>query len=208
MSDAAPGLFVPSYYQADDPAAIVRAHPFALLVSASGGIWATAIPIFFENENTTATMVGHMARRNPHAGCLRDGEPVLAVFSGPHAYVSPRWYVEMPEVPTWNYVLAHVRGTIHPVDDEAGQMAVLRRAVTILEAGAEAPWTLDQLSARVAELLSRIRSSRIRVERIEGAAKLSQRHPASDRARVVTQLASKGDGNSAEIAALMRALPD
>lgn len=206
MSDAAPSLFVPSYYRADDPAAIVRAHPFALLVTTEGGIWATSIPIFFESEHTTATMIGHMARRNPHAGSLCDGESALAVFSGPHAYVSPRWYSEMPEVPTWNYIVAHVRGSIHPVDDEAGQIAILRRSAAILEASAESPWTLDQASARVAELLPRIRSFRIRVEQIEGATKLSQRHPPSDRARVAEQLAAKDDGNSMEIAALMRAL--
>jgi len=208
MSGTGPGLFVPSYYRADDPAAAVRAHPFALLVTAESGIRATSIPIFFESDAATATMIGHMARRNPHAGSLRDGEPVLAVFSGPHAYVSPRWYVEMPEVPTWNYIVAHVRGTIHPIDDEAGQIAILERSAAILEADTDTPWKPDQASGRVSELLSRIRSFRIRVEQIEGATKLSQRHPASDRARVAEQLAAKGDGNSMEIAALMRALPE
>lgn len=184
-----PILFAPDAYKAADPAAIVRVNPFGLLTTAAPeGVHATATPIVFEHEDRTDVLVGHLARRNPHAQLLAAGQPVLVVFDGPHAYVSPRWYVEKPQVPTWDYVTAHVRGTLEPIDDEAGQRAVLERTVAITEPGPDG-WRLeDAPEGRVAMFLPMIRSFRIHVESIEGVTKLSQTHPLSDRQRVVAAL--------------------
>ncbi|MGA9795921.1 MAG: FMN-binding negative transcriptional regulator [Rhizomicrobium sp.] len=203
-----PSLFVPGYYAAEDPAAIVRLYPFALLVThGSAGIHATSIPIFFESHDSTATLVGHMARRNPHANSLSEGQDVLAVFSGPHAYISASWYEKMPEVPTWNYVAAHVRGRIQPIDDPGEQISILRHTAAILERNSQMPWTLEQApTGRVSTLLPMIRSFRIKVDRIEGVTKLSQTHPKEDRMRVAHKLLEQNDGNSHEIARLIREL--
>lgn len=189
-----PALFVPDAYRAADPAAIVRAYAFGLITTATAqGIHATSAPIVFERDDSTDWLVGHMARRNPHAGLLAPGQPVLIVFNGPHAYVSPRCYVDKPQVPTWDYVTAHVRGTLDPIDDDEGQRDVLRRTTEILEPGA-AGWRLeDAPEGRVELLLPMIRSFRIRVSAIEGVTKLSQTHPAPDRARVVAALRSGED---------------
>lgn len=174
-------------YGAPDPAALVRAYPFATIVSPQ--LHVTATPILFERDDSEATMIGHMHRGNRHATALIAGEPVMAICAGPHAYVSPRWYHERPTVPTWNYVMAVVRGTIEPIDDDAGQLAVLRRSVELMEAGADKPWTIDDApDGRVAELLPRTRSFRIHVESIEGVTKLSQTHPSGDRRRVMEGL--------------------
>ena len=203
-----PSLYAPPAYAAADPGAIVSEHPFALLVTAAAhGIHATSTPVFFETDGGAETLVGHMARRNPHAAALEAGQPALAVFWGPHAYVSSRWYEEKPEVPTWNYVQAHVRGTLTPIDDRDGQVAVLRRTAQVLEARGEPPWTLeDATPGRVDLLVPHIRSFRIRVERIEGVTKLSQTHPASDQRRVIAGLIAEGGPQGAEIARLMSVL--
>ena len=154
-----PSLFVPPIYAAERPAEIVDQHPFALLVTAgAGGVHATSTPIFFARDDGQERLVGHMARRNPHAAALEDGQPALAVFWGPHAYISSRWYEEKPEVPTWNYVQAHVRGRLTPIDDPEGQLAVLRRSAEILERKGEPPWTLETARERVDFLLPYIRS--------------------------------------------------
>jgi transcriptional regulator len=203
-----PQLFAPPAYRAADPVAIVRAYPFALLTTVDAGeVHATSTPIFFERDDSTDMLVGHLARRNPHAAVLAAGQKTLVVFSGPHAYVSPRWYVEKPEVPTWDYVAAHVRGILEPIDDDAGQRAVLARTAERLEHGAADPWTLGHApEGRVAFLLPMIRSFRIRIESIEGVTKLSQTHPASDRARIVNGLMQDDEGKA--IARLIAALPD
>ena len=201
-------MYVPPHYAAADPAAIVRAHPFALLVTAGEhGTFATAAPIFFENDTDTSTLVGHMAGRNPHAEALAAGQPALAVFWGPHAYISSRWYEAKPQVPTWNYLQAQVRGVLEPIDDREGRIAVLRRTAEVLERRGEPPWTLEQApEGRIDTLLPDIRGFRIRVEKIKGATKLSQKNPASDRMRVIEGLLGQGDNGAVEIARRMAAL--
>ena len=153
------------------------------------------------------TMVGHMARRNPHANALQAGQRALAIFAGPHAYISSRWYEDRPTVPTWDYVVAHVRGTIEPLDDEAAQRAILQLTARVMESDSPTPWTLEQAPpGRVAELMPKIRSLRLRVERIEGVTKLSQTHPPADRVRVMARLLERNDEGSHEIARWIAAL--
>lgn len=201
-------LYAPDAYAAADPAAIVRRYPFALFItSGPEGMLATSVPMFFETDASQHTLVGHMARRNKHAAALTAGQSALAVFAGPHAYISSSWYREKPTVPTWNYLTAHVRGTIEPIDDAQLQLDILRRSADVMEGGSEAPWTLEQAPAgRVEFLLPMIRSFRMTVEKIEGVTKLSQTHPPGDRLRVIERLLERNDEGSHEIARLMAGL--
>lgn len=201
-------LYAPDAYLAPDPALIVRQYPFAMLVTTSAaGIHATSTPLLFETDDSTKTLIGHLSRRNQHAMSLHSEQPALAIFTGPHAYISASWYEARPTVPTWNYVAAQVRGRLEPIDDEAGQLKILQRTATMLERGNATPWKLEHAPAgRVATLLPMIRSFRLTVERIEGVTKLSQAQPASDQLRVIQHLLAQGDGNSLEIARLMAEL--
>lgn len=194
-------LFVPDAYRAHDAAAIVDKYPFALLVTPTEeGIWATSTPVIFEAPDRR-TLVGHLARRNAHAGALKTGDNALVMFQGPHAYISPRWYFEKPEVPTWDYIAAHVRGTLETIDDPEELRAILAATAAQLEYG-EGAWTLDSAPAgRVDLLLPLIRGFRIEISSIAGAAKLSQEHPESDRMRVAEELGKRRD--CSEIAALI-----
>jgi transcriptional regulator len=194
-------LFVPEAYRAENAAAIVEKYPFALLVTTNeAGIWATSTPVIFEGPDR-GTLVGHLARRNAHASALKTGDRALAVFQGPHAYISPRWYLEKPEVPTWDYVTAQVRGTIETIDDPEDLRAILAATAAHLEHGEEA-WTLDSAPAgRVDMLLPLIRGFRMAISSISGASKLSQGHPESDRLRIADELRKTQD--CSEIAALI-----
>lgn len=185
-----PSLFRAEPYIAADAAAIVRDYPFATLILPD--MSATTTAIVFETDNSTSSLVGHMAGRNPQAQGLKTGDTVLAIFAGPHAYISPRWYVEKPEVPTWNYVAAHVRGTLEVIDDDTGQTEVLHRTIEVSERGFKEPWTIDMApEGRVAFLLPKIRSFRIHIDSIEGTTKLSQTHPESDRQRIIEGLKAR-----------------
>lgn len=180
-------LYRPEYYSDARPELIVRAYPFATLITEP--LLATATPITFERDDVAHTLVGHLSRKNPHAQAMRDGDAVLAIFSGPHAYISPRWYVEKPEVPTWNYVAAHVRGRLEMLDKEEDAIAVLRRTIEVCEADFENPLSIaDMPDGRVGFLTPMIRAFRLHVESIEGVSKLSQKHPPGDRARIVNGL--------------------
>lgn len=201
-------MYVPPQYRALDPAAIVHRYPFAQFITGGGDapLLATTTPIVFERDGDETRLIGHLSRANPQAATLVDDMPVLMIFAGPHAYVSSSWYREKPEVPTWNYVTAQVRGRLTPIDDGAGQLAVLRRTAAVVEKDAADPWNLEKApEGRVDFLMPMIRSFRIQVESIEGATKLSQKHPPGDRLRVMSALMAKGDGTAADVARLMAA---
>ena len=202
-------MYAPSAFVAADPVSIVRKYPFAHLITATADeTYATPTPIFFETDDTVATLVGHMTRINPQAQSLYTGQRVLAVFPGPHTYISASWYKTLLTVPTWDYVSAQIRGRLEIIDDDEGQIEVLRRVAEVLERGNEHPWTLEQAPpGKVQQLLPRIRSFRITVERIEGVTKLNQPHPASDRMLIIQQLLARQDSDSREIARLMAHLP-
>ncbi|WP_129779879.1 FMN-binding negative transcriptional regulator [Peristeroidobacter soli] len=206
---AARTMYAPSHFAAADPVAIVRKYPFAHLITATGEeTYATPTPIFFETDDTVTTLIGHMTRINPQAQTLQTGQQVLAVFPGPHTYISASWYKTLLTVPTWDYVSAQIRGRLEIIDDDEGQIKVLRRVAEVLERDNEHPWTLEQAPpGKVAQLLPRIRSFRIRVERIEGVTKLNQSHPLSDRMLIIQQLLARQDSDSREIARLMAHLP-
>jgi transcriptional regulator len=202
-------MYAPSAFAAADPVSIVRKYPFAHLITATADeTYATPTPIFFETDDTVATLVGHMTRINPQAQSLQTGQRVLAVFPGPHTYISASWYKTLLTVPTWDYVSAQIRGRLEIIDDDEGQIKVLRRVAEVLERDNEHPWTLEQAPpGKVQQLLPRIRSFRISVERIEGVTKLNQMHPASDRMLIIQQLLARQDSDSREIARLMAHLP-
>src|SRR5947209_4161347 len=140
-------MYIPTAFAEQDRArlhAFVEAYSFGLLVSTHGGEpFATHLPLLLERDaGPHGTLVGHMARANPHWREL-DGRAVLAVFSGPHAYVSPAWYEAEHVVPTWNYVAVHAYGTCRLVDDPAALAGILTATVAAYERGRPSPWALD-----------------------------------------------------------------
>lgn len=210
-------MYVPDAFALDDPqriAEVIRAHGFAVLVTALDGAppQVTHLPFLYEPaRGPKGTLLAHMARAN---GQWRDlarlagaGGEALVVFQGPHAYVSPRWYASGPAVPTWNYVAVHAYGTPRLIDDPARVRALLERLVATHEAGATAPWSLkDQDAGYLARMMRAIVAFEVAVTRLEAKAKLSQNRPREDRRRVVVSLSAGGDPLAAEVAAWMRAL--
>jgi transcriptional regulator len=199
-------MFVPSHYVAAEARSIIRDYPLATLVTSSGeGLFSTASPVFFETlAEGEMTLVGHIARRNPQAEAMRSGQEALLVFMGPDAYVSGSWYAEKPQVPTWHYVSAQVRGTLNPIDDKAGNLAVLRLTAERLEGDGGDGWRMeDAPEGRVEALVPHIRSFRIRAASIEGIERLGQTHPHGDRLRVIAGLTRRAKPDDLAIAQMM-----
>ncbi len=198
----------PSFAVADRATlhAAIEEHSFATLVSSSGEtLVASHLPLLLDRDDGPhGTLVGHMARANEHWRSAA-GQPVLAVFSGPHAYISPTWYAAERVVPTWNYVAVHAYGRLVLIEDEVAVLDLLRRTVDLYEAGKPRPWRLaDQPADFIAGLAKQIVAFRIPIERLEGKWKLNQNHAAERRARVVAALEGQGDENAMAIARLMR----
>ena len=175
---------------------IVRAHPFATIVTAD--LRATHMPCLVEDDARGLTIVGHVARADPVAERL-DG-PVLLIFQGPHGYVSASWY-ESETIPTWNHVTLHVRGTPELLDDP---MPVLRRTVDHFEAAVEHPWSLDRMGPTAREMADQVVAFRLRAEWWHAEAKLSQDKPAGERARLLAGLASPSPYRNPALADAMR----
>lgn len=177
---------------------VIRDNPFGLLIgSVAGAPFATHLPFLLDGDR----LLGHFARGNPHARAVDGSMRMLAVFSGPHAYVSPRWYEAAEAVPTWNYVAVHVYGTPEVVEDTTAVRTLLDRLVETYECGA---WTLEQRDPGFLDRMIRgIVAFELPIERIEGKFKLSQNRPRSDRLRVAGELAHSDDPSAAALGRLM-----
>ena len=150
-------------------------------------------------------MQGHLARPNPQVADLDRGGEVLAIFPGPHAYISPGWYEAGPAVPTWNYASVHAYGTARAIRDPEWLRDMLDRLSARHEAREAAPWRMRDLPPSYLESMLRgIVGLEIAVSRLEGKFKLSQNRPASDRPRIIAALEHREDEGSRDVAALMR----
>lgn len=202
-------MYTPEAFREDDPArlaALMAAESFALLVTtdAEGRPFASHLPLFHEPDaGAHGTLLGHMARANPQWRHFETGAEALAVFSGPHAYVSPSWYATHPSVPTWNYAAVHAYGRPRLMD-EAATRALLARLVATYEAGFAAPWQLELPAKYEAMMLKGIVGFEMPVERLEGKFKLSQNRDATDRANVARRLAGSDFEDGRAVARLMR----
>ena len=149
------------------------------------------------------TLLGHMARANPHWQAAA-GQRVLAVFSGPHAYISPRWYAAKGVVPTWNYVAVHAYGRMELIDDLEQTISLLERTVAHYEMALPEPWKLEESAEFLKGLARQVVAFEIPIDRLEGKSKLNQNHASDRRERVVAALKQQGGEDALEIARLMR----
>lgn len=203
-------MYLPQHFQVADRAwchALIRAESFGMLagVDEAGRPFATHLPFLLdEDRGPLGTLLGHVARANPQWRYFRPDRPVLAIFSGPHAYVSPAWYEVHPSVPTWNYVAVHAFGVPSLIEEPVRVRALLARLVRVHEAGRPDPWSFESLpEGYLAGMLKGIVAFEIPIDRLEGKAKLGQNRTAADRARVRAALEAAGDPLAAAVAALM-----
>lgn len=185
-------------------------HPFATLVTpAASEPFLSHVPLLLQPVyGTHDTLIGHVARANPHWKAFAGAESI-AVFHGPHAYVSPSWYAEPSTmVPTWNYATAHTLGAIEVVDDPLESRRILEALVHRFEAHRDAPWQLAMPGPRVDALIGAIVAFRMRVRRLDAKFKLSQNRTREDRSRVMAALEADEPPDAAPTARWMRAHAD
>ncbi len=185
----------------------MRANAFATVISAGAGgaPAATWIPFLIEGDARRPVVFGHMARANPQWRDWDQATPLLALFQGPHRYISPSWYASGPNVPTWNYVAVQVSGTPRRLDDRDEVEAMLERLVAQFEGAREHPWLLaDQPAGYRTQMAAGIVAFELVIEQIEGAWKLSQRAAPGDREGAIAGLLAEPGEQAQAIAALMR----
>lgn len=190
-------MYLPPHFEQHDLAALhalMREHPLAALVSLGDrGLTADHLPLEFDaTAGEHGTLFGHVARANP-LWRVAAGAPVLAVFGGPQAYVSPSWYPSKAAthkvVPTWNYTVVHAHGVLEVVEDAPWLRALVGRLTDHHEAARPTPWAVDDAPTDyVQQMLRAIVGIRIPVTRLVGKWKVSQNRSETDRLGVADGL--------------------
>jgi transcriptional regulator len=184
---------------------VMRAAPLATLVSVDGEQrpFVSHVPLIVERDRESLTCIGHVARANPHWRLLNE-RVVTAIFHGPNAYITPRWYAEN-DVPTWNYAVVHVRGPVTLIETRRGIVQCLERLTALVESGDDrwAFWIPDDLTGCLEESIV---GFSIQVESLQSKFKLSQNRSEADRAGVIRGLEGRTDDGSRGVCTLMTEL--
>ncbi|RJE90424.1 FMN-binding negative transcriptional regulator [Paenibacillus sp. 1011MAR3C5] len=199
-------MYIPSYFKMEDlndAYAVIRENSFATLCSQHNEApFATHLPLILDQENKC--LYGHFARPNPQYKDIGN-QNVLAIFHGPHCYISPSWYETENAVPTWNYVTVHVYGEVTFIDDKKELMDSLHDMIMKYEAP-DRPYKLEEVDAEyIAGMNKGIQGFKITINKIEGKAKLSQNHPVKRQEMVIKQLEQIQNEDERKIALLMKA---
>jgi len=207
-------MYQPAHFvepDADTLLALMKAHPLATLIRGGAALAADILPLEVERVGEGWRIAGHVARANS-LWREADGQPVLALFQGPQGYVSPTWYPSKAQhgkaVPTWNYAMVQVHGTLRAMEDREWLHALVTRLTERHEGGRAAPWHVtDAPPDYIDAMLKAIGGIEIEVTRVEGKFKLSQNRSAEDRTGVVLGLEVDANaGLQAEADALAQAM--
>jgi len=190
-------MYIPRRYEEKDKDkvhAFIRDNSFAILISVKDGLpVGTHIPLLLEqNAEGRDILMGHISRGNEQRHSLTDGAKILAIFPGPHAYISPRWYTQI-NVPTWNYLSVHVYGTVKVIEGEALR-AALSRLVGNYEQHRPQPVSIDEIPEKMLhDEMRGIVGFEILIEEIQAAAKLSQNRDEESYHNVIGELNNEGE---------------
>ncbi|MBT3904207.1 MAG: FMN-binding negative transcriptional regulator [Rhodospirillales bacterium] len=207
-------MYTPPAYRQEDPAVLhdlIDEFGFATLVTLGPeGPTANHIPMLIDRgEGPYGRLRGHLSKGNPQFLEMRSEVPALAIFQGPHTYVSPNWYPSKQEhgkvVPTWNYVAVHATGPLTVIEDDEGLMRIIDDLTRKHEQNFENPWNIsDAPDDYIQRMLKGIIGFEIQIGKLEGKWKMSQNKPKiEDRRGVIEGLNASGNLADGEVAAIM-----
>jgi len=206
-------MYLPSHFaetRVDVLHDLIRAHPFGtFVVLASNGLDANHIPFEIDPEPAPfGTLRGHLARANPIWKDFSSQVDALAIFQGPHTYISPSWYPTKKEhgkvVPTWNYAVVHATGPLRVIDEQAWVRRFVEQLTTRHEAHRSDPWKVTDAPADFVDTMtSAIVGVEIPIAQLTGKWKVSQNRPEKDRAGVVQGLLQNRSEDSTSMAELV-----
>ena len=198
-------MYIPKDFRNDDETVVkdfIRKNSFGTLVShAEGKLWATHIPMLLTEDGKKLT--GHVAKGNKQWKEFKSGTEVMAIFAGPHAYVSSSWY-DHENVPTWNYIACHVYGNIRIIEgDELYQS--LKMLVDKYEKNSTKPIAMEKFTPSfLKHEIQGVVGFEITITKIEPSFKLSQNRDDKNHEAIISQLEKNKDDNSKEIALAMK----
>lgn len=200
-------MYIPQHFKetnSERVSALIEGNSFGMLVTALDGVpFVSHLPFIFEHAaGSNGKLLCHMARANPQWQHFSSCSEVLAVFQGPHAYVSPSWY-SSPGVPTWNYAVVHLRGKPRLIENEYELESLVERLTNVYESHMPRPWKPKLKDERRTKLLNMIVGFEIEVTDIQAKFKLSQNRPLEDQQNVIEKLGQSSNQTEVAVAKLM-----
>ena len=201
-------MYRPPHFTIDDiqdMQRLIRANGFAALVTAGpSGMEASHVPLHLTDDGEYGLLWGHLAKANGQWRTFDGKAEALAIFGGPHTYISPTWYASEKSVPTWNYEAVHAYGRPQIIEDPEQVLARLTDLSAQYEGDGPAAWTPRNLPADyVASQLKGIVAFEMRIERLEGKRKMSQNRKPEDIKGAIDGLTASGRDDNAQVAAIM-----
>jgi transcriptional regulator len=190
-------VYIPPLNRVEDREVInafLHTHPFATLITnAAGKLVASHLPVLF--DETANALRSHMARANEQWKHFAASNEVLCIFHGPHAYISPSWYVQQHTVPTWNYAVVHVYGKPVLVDDVELKRIVFDTTAKF-ESTMAVPWKIPLSEQEIAGMVKAIVGFKIEITRVEAKFKLGQNRSREDQEKMLRNLEAAPDNDS------------
>lgn len=198
-------MFVPKVFQHANDSEVrdfIRENGFGLLVSQKDGrLHGTHIPMELSEDG--AQLSGHVSKANQQWKDFKDGDEVMAVFTGPHTYISSSWY-DHENVPTWNYVAVHVYGKVHVIEGEA-LVRSLKDLVDKYEKSSVNPVRVESMTPEFfRDHINALVGFVINVTEVQAAYKLSQNRDRKNYTAIISELEKRGDHHSQQVADAMK----
>ncbi len=199
-------MYIPKSNLIEDPAVIaefIDFNGFATVVTSNEGVpFASHLPVLHDAQ--THQLRSHMARANEQWQHFEKDREILCIFHGPHAYISPSWYVSKVAVPTWNYATVHVYGIPEITDDPLVLRKIVDDTTEKYERKFPEPWLLDLPEETLKGLMGAIVGFSLKITRIEAKFKLGQNRSVEDQASMLQALAVQEDADSQKLAAFIQ----
>lgn len=185
----------------------LHANSFGILVNQTNGkLWATHIPLELDtNENGKQVLYGHIAKENPQWQSFNNNDQILAIFNGPHSYISSSWY-DHENVPTWNYIAVHIYGKIKIIEGEV-VVEHLKKLVDKYEQNSENPVRVEDFSRKTMMQTRGIVAFEIEIQEIQATHKLSQNRDDKNYENIILELEKTNDNQSIAVANEMKKCP-
>lgn len=177
-------------------------HPFATMVSNGKEQHVNHGPVIARRQSGRLILSAHVARSKPQCLSIQDGEGLLTIFHGPHAYISPAWYVTAPAVPTWNYGVIHVKGIPRPIDHPSAMSGYFRELAARFEGSVGLPPEVMP-PALIERLSAAIQLFEITADSVEVKFRLGQNRSPEDQAATRKKLGERAAPGDLELAAFM-----
>ena len=200
-------MYIPDLYKNENQTEIkqfLHDNGFAILINQTNSkLWGTHTPLVLEKTpEGKAILSGHISKENPQAGSLKDNEEILAIFNGPHSYISSSWY-DHENVPTWNYIAVHIYGKVKLLSPHE-TIESLKKLVNKYEQHQENPIKVENLSTKTMLQARGILAFEIEITEIQAKRKLSQNRDDKNHQNIINHLENSKDFNSESIASEMK----